>query len=139
MNDVWHQYGLAVTALLIKGLCLSVAQAWLRVRHRVLVTPEDARLLGVPAQSSELPSVTRLSAAWRNEVENAPLFLGAAAAYAALGGPVEFSSIYFSVFVMCRYLHTFAYARALQPLRFYCWAGGQLASFATAMHALMLA
>ena len=64
-----------------------------------------------------MPIVKRAAAAWRNDLENIPIFLFLGLIYVTLGCWPEGAYIYFSIFVVARILHTIAYLRGLQPAR----------------------
>ena len=53
----------------------------------------------------------------RNDGENIPIFLFLALTYVQLDCWETGTLIYFPLFVLTRIIHTFAYLRAIQPLR----------------------
>ncbi len=119
-------------ALWFKGLWLSLVQVRARWRARAFQRPEDARMLGLPP-GEEPAIVARAAAAWRNELENSPLFL-ITAVIAALAGvrPGALAGVG-AVFVLARALHGHAQVGARQPLRTIAWLAG------VAAHAALVA
>src|SRR5271156_6011433 len=109
-------YALITVILFFKMLAISVVQGRARTSSKTYPNPEDARFFGAPAPAAdELPIVKRAAAAWRNDLENIPIFLFLAMIYVTLGCWPEGPYIYFTIFVVARILHTIVYLRGLQP------------------------
>ena len=114
-------FALAVLALWTKGVLLSGYQVRARFRARQFAKPEDARLVGVEVSPSEPPGVERAADAWRNELENTPIFLFFAAALLLLGAAPPTFPLILLVYVTARAFHTVAQVRARQPARTIAW------------------
>ena len=114
-----YQFYAAITVILFfKMLVLSTVQALARTGAKSFPNPEDAKFFGAPGPvADELPIVKRAAAAWRNDLENIPIFLFLGMIYITLGCWPGGAFIYFTIFVIARILHTFAYLRAMQPAR----------------------
>ena len=111
-------YSLITVILFFKMSANSVVQGRARTSGKAFPNPEDAQMFGVPAPAAdELPIVKRAAAAWRNDLENIPIFLFLGMIYITLGCWPGGAFIYFTIFVIARILHTFAYLRAMQPAR----------------------
>jgi uncharacterized MAPEG superfamily protein len=111
-------FALITVILFFKMLVLSTVQALARTSSKSFPNPEDAKFFGAPGPvADELPIVKRAAAAWRNDLENIPIFLFLAMIYMTLGCWPGGAFIYFTIFVIARILHTFAYLRAMQPAR----------------------
>lgn len=90
---------------------------------------EDAEILGVAAQTKELPQVVRAQKAWLNDLENIPFFW-------VLGGLCIFLSTdyittkwVFIIFTLSRFIHTLAYLASMQPWRTISYTVGILCLF----------
>ena len=124
-------------ALFVKGVALSYLQVRVRVSSRRFARDEDARLMGV-ASAPEPDIIERINGAWRNELENGPIFLALAASYVLLGGS---SGTFFhacSGFVVARVLQSWAQICAMQPLRTIAFLAGLAATLALAALVIML-
>jgi glutathione S-transferase len=129
---------LALTALLAKATVLSAVQVVSRLRARTFLLPEDAGMLGVAVSEREADFVARCGAAWRNDVENIPLFLAAALAFTLLGGDATLAAWLFGGYVAIRYAHTAIYLRGLQPWRAMAYLSGLAVTWAIVVASLGL-
>lgn len=110
-------YAVSVVALFAKMFALSLYQGYHRISKLQFQTPEDARFVGRQPAAAELPQVTRAAMAWRNDLENIPVFFALGAAYVFVGGPLDSARWLFGLFVMARALHSLTYLAGLQPWR----------------------
>lgn len=111
-------YALITVILFFKMVANSVVQGRARVGAKAFPNPEDAVFFGASAPAAdELPIVKRAAAAWRNDLENIPIFLFLGLIYVTLGCWPAGAFIYFSIFAVARILHTIVYLRGLQPAR----------------------
>ena len=111
-------YALTTVVLFFKMFAISNVQALARTSAKSFPNPEDAAFFGAAAPAAdELPIVKRAAAAWRNDLENIPIFLFLAMIYVTLGCWPQGAYIYFTIFVVARILHTIVYLRGLQPWR----------------------
>ena len=118
-------YAVITVILFFKMLVLSTVQALARTGAKSFPNPEDAKFFGAPGPvADELPIVKRAAAAWRNDLENIPIFLFLGMIYITLGCWPGGAFIYFSIFAIARIFHTIAYIRGLQPARTICYAVG---------------
>jgi len=106
---------------------ISVVQGVARTREKKFVNPEDARTLHGDAVADEVATVQRAARAWRNDLENIPIFLILAWIYVSAGLSTTPFVIYCAVFVAARILHTICYLNAIQPLRTISYTVGALA------------
>ncbi len=111
-------YALTTVILFFKMASISLIQGRARVGTKTFVIPEDAEFFGQSAPApDELPIVKRAANAWRNDLENIPIFLFLGLIYVTLGCWPPGAFIYFTIFVVARILHTIVYLRGLQPWR----------------------
>jgi uncharacterized MAPEG superfamily protein len=111
-------YALITVILFFKMVSISLVQGVGRVSTKTFVTPEDAEFFAhAPPAQEEAPIVKRAVNAWRNDLENIPIFLFLGLIYVTLGLWPEGAFIYFSIFVVARILHTIAFLNGLQPWR----------------------
>jgi uncharacterized MAPEG superfamily protein len=125
--------GGAAIALWLKGIALSLTQAWIRVRNRTMTLPEDARMLRVPQASEDHPRVRVLAQAWRNELEASPALMALAVSYVLLGGADPAFRWALGVYVIARCVQGFAQATARQPSRTLAWLVGVVAASCVAV------
>lgn len=109
---------------------IAVVQGRARTQAKKFLNPEDARTLGGEAVTEEVEMVLRGGRAWRNDLENIPIFLILAWIYVAAGLSTTPFIIYCAVFVIARILHTICYLNAVQPLRTISFVIGSLAMLA---------
>jgi uncharacterized MAPEG superfamily protein len=111
-------YALTTVILFFKMLANSVVQGIGRANTKTFVTAEDARFFAqAPPAPDEAPIVKRAAAAWRNDIENIPIFLFLGLIYVTLGCWPGGVYIYFTIFIIARILHTIAYLNGMQPWR----------------------
>ena len=111
-------YALTTVILFFKMLSISLVQGAGRISTKTFVTPEDARFFAhAPPAQEDVPIVKRASNAWRNDLENIPIFLFLGLIYVTLGLWPEGAYIYFTIFVVARILHTITFLLGLQPWR----------------------
>jgi uncharacterized MAPEG superfamily protein len=130
-------YALTAIILTLKMAWISVVQGIARTNAKVFTVPEDAKMFGGKVAATEVPAVERAARAWRNDLENIPIFLILAAIYVMAGlsrGPFE---IYCVVFIVMRILHTYSYLNSIQPWRTVAFTVGALAMFALVVNLLV--
>jgi glutathione S-transferase len=131
-------YALTTVILFFKMLAISVVQALARTSTKTFTNPEDAKFFGASAPAAdEMEIVKRAAAAWRNDLENIPIFLFLGLIYVTLGCWPEGAYIYFSIFVIARILHTVVYLRGLQPARTIFYSFGVFACIALSIQILI--
>jgi glutathione S-transferase len=130
-------YALTTVILFFKMFANSVVQALARTGTKTFTNPEDAKFFGASAPAAdEMPIVKRAAAAWRNDLENIPIFLFLGLIYVTLGCWPEGVYIYFTIFVIARILHTVVYLRGLQPARTIFYSLGVFVCFALSIQIL---
>lgn len=117
MNSPLHLFALCVLVLFIKMLAISCYQGFFRLRHRAFTNPEDAGFFQRPANTQELPPVSRAAKAWANDLENIPLFFVLAGLCLALDAPAVATAWLFGLFTVARVMHTLMYLGGRQPWR----------------------
>jgi uncharacterized MAPEG superfamily protein len=86
----------------------------------MVISPEDRRFSG-GRQIPDDSVLVRTHGIWRNDHETVPVFLAAAAAFAAIGGDGTAAAWLFGGFVAARYAHALVYLAAWQPARALSW------------------
>jgi uncharacterized MAPEG superfamily protein len=129
-----RMYALTAIVLTLKMAAVSLAQGRGRVGTSIFVNPEDAKLFGGQEAAAEAPAVQRASRAWRNDLENIPIFLILAWIYVAAGLPVRAFVIYCLIFMVCRIVHTVCYLKTIQPMRTIAFTIGAFAMLAMMIH-----
>lgn len=120
-------YALTAIVLTFKMAAIAVVQGRGRVGAQTFDNPEDAKLFGGKFEAQQVPPVERASKAWRNDLENIPIFLILAWIYVAAGLSVGAFEIYCVIFVVARILHTIFYLNAIQPWRTIAYTVGAIA------------
>ncbi len=131
-------YALITVILVLKMFTLSFIQGRARLGSNTFAIPEDARYFAhrEPA-SEELPIVRRAAMAWRNDLENIPIFLFLAMIYVTLGCWPQGVFVYFTIFTIARIGHTATYLNAIQPWRTITFAVGMVIQFLLCIHILI--
>jgi glutathione S-transferase len=126
----------AITAIVLalKMAAISIVQGRARVSAGIFTNPEDAKAFGGQQGSAEAPIVERANKAWRNDLENIPIFLIIAWIYVAAGLSAGAFVIYCIVFMAARIIHTICYLNSIQPGRTVAFTAGALAALALMIH-----
>jgi uncharacterized MAPEG superfamily protein len=127
-------YAITAIVLTLKMAAISLAQGRGRVGSSIFVNPEDAQFFHGQEASAEAPAVQRASRAWRNDLENIPIFLILAWIYVAAGLSVKAFVIYCVIFMLGRVVHTVCYLNSIQPMRTIAFVIGLLAMVAMMIH-----
>ncbi|WP_424100493.1 MAPEG family protein [Moorena producens] len=130
MEPALYWYSLSVVVLFLKMFAISGYQGFYRLSNRVFVNSEDAQVFKKPAAEKELPQVRRAAQAWRNDLENIPIFLGLGTAYVLVGASPKAATLLFPLFTIARVLHTLTYLLGIQPWRTVAYGVGILCLFA---------
>lgn len=117
-NPVFVAYAVAAALMILKLM----AQGWVTVLAMTsnkagLLNPEDLRATPFnraprPEQLDLHPAVERSRRMQRNDLENIPGFLAAGLLFVAVAPPAWIAILLFSLFVLARLAHTWAYATA---------------------------
>jgi uncharacterized MAPEG superfamily protein len=129
-----RMYAITAIVLALKMAAISVVQGSARVGSGVFTNPEDAKAFGAQLASAEVPPVDRASKAWRNDLENIPIFLIIAWIYVYAGLAAGAFIIYCVVFMIARLAHTICYLNAIQPARTIAYTVGALTMLAMIIH-----
>ena len=130
-------YALTTIILMFKMAAIAVVQGVSRTRAGTFVNPEDARTFGTQPAPEEAPMVQRAARAWRNDLENIPIFLILGWIYVAAGLSAKTFLIYCTIFVIARIAHTYCYLKGIQPLRTIVFTIGAAVMLILAIHLLV--
>jgi glutathione S-transferase len=131
-------YALTAIVLELKMAALAVVQGRGRMTSGQFPLPEDAQMFHGGSESpAEAPVVDRASRAWRNDLENIPIFLILAGIYVAAGLSAKAFALYCFIFAIARILHTYVFIKAMQPWRTVTYAVGAFAMLAMIIHLLI--
>ncbi len=129
-----RMYAITTIVLALKMAAISVVQGRARASAGVFTNPEDAKTFGAQFASTEPPAVERANKAWRNDLENIPIFLIIAWIYVYAGLAAGAFVIYCVIFMAARIVHTFCYLNARQPARTIAFTVGALTALAMMIH-----
>jgi uncharacterized MAPEG superfamily protein len=110
-------YALTTIVLALKMAAIAIVQGRARTSAGVFINAEDAKSFGGKQAPEEVEMVQRASRAWRNDLENIPIFLILAWIYVAAGLSTGAFAIYCLVFTLARIVHTICYINSIQPWR----------------------
>jgi glutathione S-transferase len=127
-------YAITAIVLALKMAAISVVQGRARVSAGVFTNPEDAKAFGGHLEAEEAPMVERGNKAWRNDLENIPIFLILAWIYVSAGLATVAFVIYCIAFAAARVTHTICYLNAIQPGRTIAYTVGAVATLAMIIH-----
>jgi glutathione S-transferase len=123
-------YTITAIVLALKMAAISIVQGRARVNAGIFTNPEDVKAFGGQQASAEVPMVERASRAWRNDLENIPIFLILAWIYVYAGLAPRAFVIYCIIFMFARVIHTICYLNAIQPGRTIAFTVGALTMLA---------
>lgn len=125
-----RMYAITAIVLALKMAAISIVQGRARVTAGVFTNPEDAKAFGGQQASAEVPMVERASRAWRNDLENIPIFLILAWIYVYGHLSPRAFVIYCIIFMIARIAHTICYLNGIQPARTIAYTVGALTTLA---------
>jgi uncharacterized MAPEG superfamily protein len=132
-----RMYAITAIVLALKMAAISVVQGRGRLSSGTFTNPEDVKAFGGREASEEAPAVLRASKAWRNDLENIPIFLIVAWIYVYAELSVVAFVIYCLVFIVARIGHTIFFLNAVQPARTIAFTVGALSFLALIIHVLI--
>ena len=132
-----RMYALTAIVLAFKMAAISIVQGRARLSAGTFTNPEDAKSFGGQQASAEAPAVERASKAWRNDLENIPIFLILAWIYVAAGLSAGAFVLYCIVFMAARVIHTICYLNAIQPWRTIAFTVGAVTMLVLMIHLLV--
>ncbi len=135
--ELFRMYALTAVVLEFKMAAIALVQGKGRVGSGIFVLPEDAKLFHGTESPTEAPIVDRGAKAWRNDLENIPIFLILAGIYVMAGLSSKAFAFYCIIFMIARILHTYTYLNAIQPWRTVSFTIGAFAMLAMTIHLLV--
>lgn len=117
-NPVFVAYAVAAALMILKLMVQGWATVVLMIRNDAgLLNPEDLRPGPAnrnprPDQLDPEPRVERSRRMQRNDLENIPGFLAAGFLFITVAPPAWIAFLFFALFVLARFAHTWAYATA---------------------------
>lgn len=110
-------YAVCCVVLFLKMFAIALVQGS-RIKTGAFVNPEDAKFFtGKEPVPQETPLVQRGANAFRNDLENIPIFLFLALTYILTDCWATDALYYFPLFTVARIAHTLCYLNAIQPWR----------------------
>jgi uncharacterized MAPEG superfamily protein len=129
-----RMYALTAIVLALKMSSIAIVQGRARLKAGVFVNPEDAQSFHAQQAAEDAPMVQRGSRAWRNDLENIPIFLILAGIYVIAGLSTTAFVVYCLVFMAARIVHTVCYINSIQPMRTISFTIGAVAMVALIVH-----
>ena len=129
-----RMYAITAIVLALKMAAISIMQGRGRANAGVFTNPEDANTFGARLAPVEAPEVERAAKAWRNDLENIPIFLIIAWIYVYAGLSAGAFVVYCIIFMAARIAHTICYLNAIQPARTIAFTVGALTMLALMIH-----
>jgi uncharacterized MAPEG superfamily protein len=129
-----QMYAITAIVLALKMSAIAVVQGRARAAAGAVINPEDAAAFGGKVFPEDPEMVQRASRAWRNDLENIPIFLILAWIYVAAGLSVTAFVIYCAAFMAARIVHTICYINAIQPWRTAAFTAGAIVMLALIIH-----
>src|SRR5579875_4049430 len=129
-----RMYAITTIVLALKMSAIAFVQGRARTSAGVFINPEDAAAFGGKAAAEEPEIVQRAARAWRNDLENIPIFLILAWIYVAAGLSLTAFIVYCIIFMVCRIGHTICYLNSIQPWRTIFFTVGALTMLALIVH-----
>ena len=127
-------FAVVCAMLVLKAQLLGAATAATRGKLKKFINAEDAAWLGGERVNPDDERVQRIFRAHRNDLENLlPFFVGGTL-YILSGAATTGGAVYFGVFLLARYAHTFAYLRQKARLRRDAFTLGWLVTLVMSLH-----
>jgi prostaglandin-E synthase 1 len=128
-------FAIVCMLLVLKSQILGAATAAVRGKRQKFINREDAAWLGGEHVAADDEPVQRIFRAHRNDLENLlPFFIGGMM-YLFSGASAAAGMVYFGLFLLARYTHTYAYIRQRPKLRRNAFTGGWLITIVMSVHA----
>jgi len=135
--DLLRMYAITAIVLALKMFAIAIVQGRGRMNAGIFVNPEDAKTFHAKEAPQEAPIVERAARAWRNDLENIPIFLILAWIYVSAGLSTAAFVVYCLVFMAARIAHTICYINAIQPARTIAFTIGAVATLALIIHLII--
>jgi glutathione S-transferase len=138
-QELLMYYVVACFFLSVKMSINSIVQGYGRFRYKSFNYPEDQPYFRTDCSRDEpMPEILyRAQAAWRNDLENIPIFFVAALCGLLAGVPLETYRALLLMFCLARALHSVSFYLALQPWRFIGYLAGQVSTIAMFCYSLV--
>ena len=137
-NPAFVAYAITCVALSCNLIFLWAYSGAARNKARSTSNPEDAGRFGSALSELDPPGVSRVLRAHSNAQASIVPFLALGLVYVLAGGPLRPAVIYFVVFTAARWLHSWAYLGARQPLRTIFFVVASFPLLALVIHVLWL-
>ncbi len=134
MGALLRVYAITAIVLALKMSAIAFVQGRARTNTGTFLNPEDAATFGGKAVAEESEIVQRAARAWRNDLENIPIFLILSWIYVSAGLALTPFIIYCSIFMAARIVHTICYINSIQPWRTAAFTVGALTMLALIIH-----
>ena len=116
-NPAFVAYAVTCVALCVNLIFLWAYSGAARNRAKSTPNPEDTARYSASLAEVDPPDIARVLRAHANAQASIVPFLALGLVYVLAGGPSGPALLYFSVFTLARWLHSWAYIGARQPLR----------------------
>lgn len=116
-NPAFLAYAIACVALCCNLMFLWAWSGAARNKVKSTPNPEDASRFSATLSDIDPPEVARVLRAHANAQASIVPFLALGLVYVLAGGPTGAAVLYFTVFTVARWLHSWAYLGGRQPLR----------------------
>jgi uncharacterized MAPEG superfamily protein len=136
LNISLKVYAVCCVILFIKMFAVGLSQGLIKAKNKSFVVVEDAKMLGLEPATTEPIQLIRANNAFRNDLENIPIFLFLGLVYVIMNCWDRGSAIYFPLFVFARVMHSIFYISGKQPWRTISFALGLTMSFTISGHIL---
>jgi len=138
-DPVLKLYALFATVLALHLIALALWTGTVRVRRKVFVNPEDAKVSNGEHAEVDHPDVQRVKRAHQNALENAIPFFVVGLLYALSSPSTTGAMAYYGTFVGARVLHSIVYLFGRQPFRTMLFGIGVLAVTGMGIHVIRVA
>ena len=137
-NPAFVAYAVTCVALSGNLLFLWAYSGAARSKHGSTPNPEDATRFNASLADVDPPAIARVLRAHANAQASIVPFLALGLVYVLAGGPLSPAVLYFSIFTLARWLHSWAYLAGRQPLRTVFFIVASLPLLALMAHVLWL-
>lgn len=137
-NPTFVAYAVACVALSGNLMFLWAYSGAARNNSKSTPNPEDTARFNATLADIDPPAITRVLRAHANAQASIVPFLALSLVYVLAGGPLRPAVLYFSIFTLARWLHSWAYLAGRQPLRTTCFIVASLALLAVMAHVVWL-
>ena len=116
-NPAFVAYAVACVAMSCNLLFLWAYSGAARNKNKSTPNPEDATRFSASLNDVDPPAIARVLRAHANAQASIVPFLALGLVYVLGGGPLNPAILYFSIFTVARWLHSWAYLAGRQPSR----------------------